>query len=77
MNKTSIRGFTTVLNVVDAKTRKLWLFGTPGKSPPIDIIRFFLVQLFHMGRLVLHIRTDLGGKLAGCAELYKLRKEGF
>ena len=58
MNKESIRKFTSVLNVVDAKTRKLWLFCTPSKTPPLDIIRLFLTQLQRMGRPVSHIRTN-------------------
>ena len=44
MNVTSIRGFTCVLNIVDAKTRNKWEFGTPNKPPPIDTVDFFLTQ---------------------------------
>ena len=42
MNITSIRGFTCVLNIVDAKTRNKWEFGTPNKRPPIDTVDYFL-----------------------------------
>ena len=77
MNTISIRGFTSILNIVDAKTRKLWLFNTPSKTPPLDIVRFFLKQLFRMGRPVSHIRTDLGGELAGSAEFCAMLKDEF
>ena len=68
MNKESIRGFTSVLNTCDAKCRKLWQFCTPSKRPPITTVRFFLQQLIRMGRPCSHIRTDMGGELAGSAE---------
>ena len=38
----SIRKFTCTLVVVDAKTRKMWIFNTQGKRPPLDTVRFFL-----------------------------------
>ena len=44
-DKVSIRGFTCVLNIVDARTCKLWPFCTASKHPPIDIMRHFLHQL--------------------------------
>ena len=40
MNEISIRGFTSVLNIVDAKTRKLWIFCTPSKTPSLDVVKF-------------------------------------
>ena len=77
MNKVSIRGFTSVLNIVDAKGRKLWQFGTPSKRPPLLILRFFLMQLKRMGRECSHIRTDLGGELTRSSEFCHMLKEEF
>ena len=72
MNELSIRHFTCVLLIIDAKTRKLWQFPTPNKRPPLDIINFFLTQLKNNGRQPQHIRTDLGGELAKSAEFCEL-----
>ena len=77
VNKESIRKFSSILKVVDAKTRRLWLFCTPNKNTLIDIIRIFLTQLRQMVRTVSHIRTDLGGELAGSAEFCKMVFEEF
>ena len=77
MNKVSIRGFTCVLNVCDAKCRKLWQFCTPSKRPPISTVRFFLRQLQMMGRPCSHLRTDMGGELATSAEFCTLLKDEF
>ena len=38
INVTSIRGFTCVLMIVDARTRNKWEFATPTKRPHIDIL---------------------------------------
>ena len=73
----SIRGFSAVLVVVDAKTRRLWKFCTPSKRPPLEILRFFLIQLKTAGRPVQKIRTDLGGELAKCSKVCKLLHSDF
>ena len=36
----SIRGFSSILSIIDAKTRKLWCFPGPDKRPPITKIKF-------------------------------------
>ena len=77
MNKVSIRGFSAVLNIVDAKCRKLWQFCTPAKRPPLSTIRFFLSQISRIGRTCSHIRTDMGGELAGSSELCAMLKNEF
>ena len=77
INKESIRGFTSVLLILDAKTRKMWQFPTPQKRPPLDIVEFFLAQLRRMGRTVQHIRTDCGGELARSSEFCALIKNKY
>ena len=62
-DKISIRGFSAVLIIVDARTRKLWVFCTPSKRPPIDIMRFFLRQIQKDGKQVQFIRSDEGGEV--------------
>ena len=69
MNVTSIRGFTCVLNIVDAKTRNKWEFGTPNKRPPIDTVDYFLTQCKMEGRPVMRIRMDRGGEISRSAEM--------
>ena len=73
MNKPSICGFTCVLVIVDARTRRLWVFCTPNKRPPVDILRYFLHTLRHEGknngRGVQFMRTDKGGELARNTEI--------
>lgn len=40
-NKPSIRGFTSVLLIVDTRTRNVCTFCSSSKRPPIDVMRFF------------------------------------
>ena len=60
---TSIRGFTCVLIIVDALTRKVWAFCTPNKRPPLDIMRFFLQQMKRDKKNPQFIRCDEGGEV--------------
>ena len=69
MNLTSIRGFTSFVNIVDAKTRNKWEFRTPNKRPPLDTVDYFLTQCKVEGRPVLRIRMDRGGELSKCSEM--------
>lgn len=55
----------------------MWQFPTPQKLPPLDIITFFLTQIFRPGRQVQHIRTDYRGKLARLSEFCTLLKNKF
>ena len=77
LNTISIRNFTAVLLILDAKTRKMWQFPTQQKRPPLDIVNFFLSQLKRMGREVQHIRTDCGGELVGSSEFCAFIKNKF
>ena len=77
LNEVSIRGFIAVLLILDAKSRKMWQFPTPQKRPPIDIVRFFLMQLKRMNRTTQHVRTDCGGELARSAEFCATMKNEF
>ena len=44
-NLTSIHGFTSMLTVVCAKTRMIWLFHTVSKIDPVRIILFVLTTI--------------------------------
>ena len=46
-NFTSIRSFTSIITVVCAKTRMLWVFPTASKRAPVRIIRFTLTTLIN------------------------------
>ena len=74
LNEVSIHGFIAVLLVLDAKTRKMWQFPTPQKRPPLDIVKFFIIKLKRMNRILQYIRTDCGGTLARSAEFCALLK---
>ena len=77
LNEMSIRGFIAVLLILDAKTRRMWQFPTPQKRPPIDIVRFFIMQLKRMNRITQHIRTYCGEEIARSVEFCALTKNGF
>ena len=71
-NEIFIRQFTCALVVVDAKVRKMWIFCTPGKRPPLATVKNLLEQLKQMGRQVVNIRAGLGGELVRSSEFYEL-----
>ena len=58
---TSYDGFAAYLLIVDGATRRVWVFLTESKEPPVDICLAFL-RNFGNGRGL--IRTDQGGELA-------------
>ena len=64
INTVSIKGFTSVLLIMDANTHKLWQFPTPQKRPQPDTVTFIMCQLKIIDREVQHIRSDIGGELA-------------
>ena len=59
INITSIRGFTCVLNIVDARTRNKWEFRSATKRSPLDTIDYFLTQCKREGRNVLHVQIKV------------------
>jgi len=58
----SYDGFSLNLLIVDEASRIVWVFLTNSKSPPLDIVKEFLVQHGHDD--VGSVRTDQGGELA-------------
>lgn len=71
-NITSIRGFISALNIIDASTRKLWTFVLPDKRPPLYQISFFFTYLKKINRPCNEIRVDKGGELAQSTEFTEL-----
>jgi hypothetical protein len=64
---TSRRMFTSVLAIIDAKKRMLWLFCTSSKKPPIHILRWFFANLRREKRTLANIHVDENGALASSA----------
>ena len=54
-------GYSAYLLIVDGASRRVWVFLTTGKNPPIAILRAFLTK-FGLAKGV--IRTNQGGELA-------------
>ena len=69
---TSIRGYTAILCIKCAHTRKAWCFSCPNKRAPIDIVTFFIRFLEKDGIYILEIRVDEDGALANSTEFCKL-----
>ena len=67
-DKVSIRGFTSMLAIIDACTCLLWLFCTASKRPPLEILEYFLAMLQKEGHTVKTIHVDEDGSLARIAE---------
>ena len=72
MSTVTNRGFSAILVIVDAKTRKLWKFVTTGKRHPLKILRSFLSQVRSAGIHTLQVRTDIDGDLAHSNKLCSL-----
>ncbi len=71
----SYDGFTLYLLVVDKASRFVWVFLTATKSPPIDIIKEFLIQHGHEDGGC--IRTDQGGELARSSAIQDMLLRDF
>jgi len=67
-NIVSIRGFTSLLSVIDGKDRMLWNFPTASKHTPLQILDFLFAMLTHDGVKVQCIRVDEDGALANSSE---------
>ena len=57
----SYDGYSAYLIIVDGASRRLWVFLTQTKEPPLDILRAFMTKFRIASGLV---RTDQGGELA-------------
>ncbi len=64
----SIRNFSSMLVIIDAKTRMLWLFCTSSKRPPMHIISYFFDILSRENCTSKTIHVDEEGSLARNAE---------
>ena len=62
-NVTSIRGFTSMLTVVYAKTRMLWVFPTASKRVHVRIICFILATLMNEQHPCKRVRVDEDSEL--------------
>ena len=72
---TSIDGMNSYLLIIDRKTRRLWVFLTKSKTPPLTIVKDFLEQ--NGSRTATHriIRTDQGGELWKSEAFQQLARE--
>jgi hypothetical protein len=57
----SHHGFTSMLLIIDVKTRMLWLLCTANKRPPLKILDYFLSTLRKENKTVTTIRVDEDG----------------
>jgi len=64
----SIRGFTSLLSIIDGKDRMLWTFPTASKRPPLAILEYFFSILAKHDITVCSIRVDEDGALANSSE---------
>lgn len=64
----SVRDFTSLLSIIDTKTRNLWNFPTASKCPPIHILSYFLAILKKKGVQTIAIWVDEDGAFARSSE---------
>ncbi len=67
-NVTSVRGFSSLLSIIDGSTRMLWNFPTASKRVPLTILEFFFGALTKENISILGIRVDEDGALANNTE---------
>jgi len=67
-NVVSLRGFTSLLSVIDGKDRMLWNFPTASKRCPLQILDYLFAMLQHDGITIQCIRVDEDGALANSSE---------
>jgi hypothetical protein len=67
-NVTSIRGFSSLLSVIDGKDRMLWMFPTANKRPPLELLEFVFTMLQREGITILCVHVDEDGALANSSE---------
>jgi hypothetical protein len=79
-NKTTDRivssydGYSAHLIIVDGASRRVWVFLTTSKDPPIAILRAFMKQFASKTGLVW---TDQGDELARCGDFRTMMLEEF
>ena len=76
-NVTSIRGFTSMLTVVFAKTRMLWIFPTASKIEPVLIIRFILTTLLNEKYPCKHVIVDEDSDFTNSTDVTHLLVDEF
>jgi hypothetical protein len=64
-NTVSRRGFSTVLTLIDACSRFIWIFCTARNNPPIHILCWYIMNLRREDHTLARIRFDEDGALAG------------
>eukprot|EP00957_Ditylum_brightwellii_P098388 7495975-Ditylum_brightwellii.AAC.1 len=63
----SIRGFNSALNIIDAKSRKLWGFLSSAKTVSCRVIKNSIMAIAKEGKAVAEIRNDEEGAIARSA----------
>lgn len=71
-DRTSVRGYTSALRIVDGKTAKAHTFCTRHKRAPLTLVTWFLNYLDRIKHPCSIIRTDKGGELAKNTEFCKM-----
>ena len=71
-NVTSIHGFTSMITVVYANTRMLWVFLTAPKRAPARITRFILTKLRNEKYPLKYVRVDEYGALENLTDVTNL-----
>ena len=70
----SYDGYSAHLIIVDGASRRVWVFLTMNKDPPLAILRAFMPRFGLPTGLV---RTDQGGELARCQEFRNMMLHDF
>jgi hypothetical protein len=74
----SREGYVAYLLIVDGHTRKVWVYPTKTKEPPIETVDLFLQRFGLRDGTQRYVRTDQGGELAKSADFCNLiAKHGY
>ena len=76
-NVTFISVFTSMLTVVCAKTRMLWVLPTESKQAPVNIIRFILTKFNNEQHPCKHVRVYQNGALEKSIDFTNLLVDEF
>ena len=76
-NVTSIRGFTSMLIVVCAKTKMIWVFQTACKISYVRIIRFILTTLINKQHPCKYVTVDEDISLENSIDVINLLVDEF